>query len=63
MVVEHEDKLGGLPIDSLIILSRLREERRLTTADFVLSVQKTETNVRATLEKLEIGRASCRERV
>lgn len=56
MVVEHEDKLGGLPIDSLIILSRLREERRLTTADFVSSVQKTETNVRATLEKLvEIG--------
>jgi ATP-dependent DNA helicase RecG len=56
MVVEHEDKLGGLPIDSLIILSRLREERRLTTADFVASVQKTETNVRATLEKLvEIG--------
>ncbi len=56
MVVEHEDKLGGLPIDSLIILSRLREERRLTTADFVESVQKTETNLRATLEKLvEIG--------
>ena len=56
MLVEHEDKLGGLPIDSLIILSRLRDERRLTTADFVSSVQKTETNVRATLEKLvEIG--------
>lgn len=56
MVVEHEDKLGGLPIDSLIILSRLRDERRLTTADFIESVQKSETSVRATIEKLvEIG--------
>lgn len=56
MLVEHEDKLGGLPIDSLIILSRLRDERCLTTADFVESVQKSETSVRATIEKLvEIG--------
>ena len=56
MVVEHEDKLGGLPINSLIILSRLRDQRRLTTADFVESVQKSETSVRATIEKLvEIG--------
>lgn len=52
MVVEQEDKLGTMPIDSLIILSRLREERRLTTADLVPSVQKSETNVRAALEKL-----------
>lgn len=52
MVVEQEDKLGNMPIDSLIILSRLRGERRLTTADLTHSVQKTETNVRATLEKL-----------
>jgi len=52
MVVEQEDKLGTMPIDSLIILSRLREERRLTTADLAPSVQKPEANVRATLEKL-----------
>lgn len=52
MVVEQEDKLGSMPIDSLIILSRLREERRLTTADLAPSVQKPEANVRATLEKL-----------
>lgn len=52
MVIEHEDKLGELPLDSLIILSRLREERRLSTADFVESVQKPETLVRATIEKL-----------
>jgi len=52
MVVEQEDKLGAMPIDSLIILSRLREERRLTTADLAPSVQKPEAIVRATLEKL-----------
>lgn len=52
MVVEQEDKLGNMPIDSLIILSRLREERRLTIADLTPSVQKPEPNVRATLEKL-----------
>ncbi len=52
MVVEQEDKLGSLPIDSLIILTRLREERRLGTADFVPSVQKPDAAVRATLEKL-----------
>lgn len=52
MVVEQEDKLGNMPIDSLIILSRLREERRLTTTDLAPSVQKPEANVRATLEKL-----------
>lgn len=52
LVVEQEDKLGALPIDSLMILSRLREERRLTTADLVPSVQKPEASVRATLERL-----------
>lgn len=53
MVVEQEDKLGNMPIDSLIILSRLREERRLTTADLAPFIQKPETSVRATLEKLK----------
>lgn len=52
MVVEQDDKLGSMPIDSLIILGRLREERRLTTADLAPSVQKPEASVRATLEKL-----------
>jgi len=52
MVVEQEDKLGTMPIDSLIILSRLREERRLSTTDLMGSVQKSETQVRAALEKL-----------
>ncbi|MDD2302774.1 MAG: ATP-binding protein [Eubacteriales bacterium] len=52
MVVEQDEKLGNMPIDSLIILSRLRDERRLTTADLAPSVQKPEASVRSTLEKL-----------
>ena len=50
MVVEQEDKLGTLPIDSLIILSRLREERRLGTAEFVPSVQKPVKNRGAVIQ-------------
>lgn len=52
MVVEHDEKLGNMPIDSLIILSRLKEERRLTTSDLMPFVQKSESDVRSTLEKL-----------
>ena len=52
MVVEHDDKLENMPIDTLIILSRLKEERRLTTSDLVPFVQKSESSVRSTLEKL-----------
>ncbi|MFA7337356.1 MAG: ATP-binding protein [Candidatus Obscuribacterales bacterium] len=52
MVLEQEDRTGPMPLNSLIILSRLREERRLRTADFVHSVQKPEPAVRAILEKL-----------
>lgn len=52
MVVEQDDKLGNMPIDSLIILSRLREERRLTIAYLAPSVQKPEASVRSSLEKL-----------
>jgi ATP-dependent DNA helicase RecG len=53
MILQREDQIGGaLSIDSLIILSRLREERRLTTADLAVFVQKPETAVHANLEKL-----------
>jgi ATP-dependent DNA helicase RecG len=52
LVVEQEEKFGILPIDSLIILSRLRDERRLGTSDFVPSVQKPDAAVRAILERL-----------
>lgn len=53
MVLAHEERTGApMPIDSLIILSRLRQERRLTTTDLVESTQKSEPSTRATLEKL-----------
>lgn len=57
MVLRCEDQIGGaIPIDSLIILSRLREERRLTMAHLAVSVQKPEVTLRSTLEKLvEVG--------
>ncbi|WP_339782729.1 ATP-binding protein [uncultured Marinobacter sp.] len=53
MIVQREEQTGAaMPIDSLIILSRLRNERRLRTTDLAKSVQKPETVVRGTLEKL-----------
>ncbi len=52
MIIEQDEKLGSMPIDSLIILSRLRDERRLTTKNLAPYVQKPENSVRATLEKL-----------
>ena len=53
MIVQREEQTGtAMPIDSLIILSRLRNERRLRTTDLARSVQKPETVVRGTLEKL-----------
>jgi len=53
MILVYEERTGvPMPIDSLIILSRLRQERRLTTTDLAESIQKPETSTRATLEKL-----------
>lgn len=52
MVVEQSDKFDSTSIDSLVILSRLREERRLAIAELATSVQKPEGNVRSTVERL-----------
>lgn len=53
MILDHEGKTGtAMPIDSLIILSRLRYERRLTTADLTADTQKPEPATRTALEKL-----------
>jgi len=53
MILAYEARTSvPMPIDSLIILSRLRQERRLTTTDLAASTQKSETQTRATLEKL-----------
>lgn len=53
LVLREEDRMGRrLPLDSLIVLSRLRQERRLTTGDLVESTQKSESETRSVLEKL-----------
>jgi len=53
MILTYEERRGApMPIDSLIILSRLRQERRLTITDLIESTQKSEPATRATLEKL-----------
>ena len=53
MILRHEEQTGtAMPIDSLIILSRLRHERRLTTIDLTADIQKSEQATRTALEKL-----------
>jgi ATP-dependent DNA helicase RecG len=53
MILRHEEQTGiAMPIDSLIILSRLRYERRLTTAALSSDTQKSEQATRTELEKL-----------
>jgi len=53
LVLRHEERTGrAMPLDSLIVLSRLRLERRLTTIDLSASTQKSEQETRAALEKL-----------
>ena len=41
-----------LPLDSLIILSRFHQEKRLTILDLTHSIQKSEQATRVSLEKL-----------
>jgi ATP-dependent DNA helicase RecG len=53
MILHHEERTEtAMPIDSLIILSRLRYERRLTTMDLTANTQKSEQATRTALEKL-----------
>ena len=57
LVLTEEERIGKpLPLDSLIILSRLRQERRLTVSELVEPTQKSENEIRTSLEKLvELG--------
>jgi ATP-dependent DNA helicase RecG len=53
MILEEENRTGiPMSLDSLIVLSRLRHERRLTTADLAPSTQKSEQETRTYLEEL-----------
>ncbi|MFH1118126.1 MAG: ATP-binding protein, partial [Pseudomonadota bacterium] len=53
LVLREEERTGRpLPLDSLIVLSRLRQERRLTIGDLAVSTQKSEPETRSVLERL-----------
>ncbi|MDF1580866.1 MAG: crosslink repair DNA glycosylase YcaQ family protein [Desulfuromonadales bacterium] len=52
MVVEQNERLGEPLVEPLIVLTRLRDERRLTTSDLAPSLQKSESQTRIILEKL-----------
>lgn len=53
MILRHEEQTEtAMPIDSLIILSRLRQERRLTIGDLTADTQKSEQATRTALERL-----------
>ncbi len=41
-----------MPVNSLIVLARLREERRLKISDIAESIQQSEMDARKTVEKL-----------
>lgn len=53
MILNEEARAQrNMPLDSLIVLSRLRQERRLAGTDLMQSTQKPEHETRGTLEKL-----------
>ncbi len=53
MILEEERRTGApVPLDSLIVLSQLRQERRLRVADAASALQKDETAARIVLERL-----------
>jgi len=52
MILRREERTRtAMPIDSLIIFSRLCYERRLTTVDLTASTQKSEHATRTAVEK------------
>jgi len=52
LVVEENQSSYFLRLDDLLVLNRLWEERRLTTAEAARLIQKSETEARAVLERL-----------
>jgi len=53
VILDHEKRLGGpISIDSILVLSKLREARRADTAELALVLQKDAAAARAVLEGL-----------
>lgn len=57
VVVEQENQLGrSMPIDSLITLAALREQKRVTVGELAVHIQRDTTQAKRILERLvEIG--------
>lgn len=53
MILREEQRTGvPLPVETLIVLSRLRDERRLDLAELARAIQRSETQARSLLERL-----------
>ena len=53
MILEEEQRTGvSMSLDSLIVLARLRKERRIDVATIASAIQKNESAARSVLEKL-----------
>jgi ATP-dependent DNA helicase RecG len=53
MVIAEEERTGSrMPLDALIVLARLRKERRLDVQTASAAIQKNESSARAVLERL-----------
>jgi len=53
MILEAEERSGmGMPLDALIVLARLRKERRLGVSELTAAIQKDESATRSILERL-----------
>jgi len=53
MILETEERSGmPLPLDSLIVLAKLRKERRLDIGEIAAAMQKNENAARAVIERL-----------
>ena len=59
MIISEEERLQkNMPLDALIVLSRLKSERRVTLKQLSEAIQKNESDTRATVEWLiELGMA------
>jgi ATP-dependent DNA helicase RecG len=56
LVLQEEARRGSaIPLDSLIVLARMRRERRLHTAEAAAAIQKSEAAARAVLERMVEG--------
>lgn len=52
LVVEQENKHGAMPIDSLIVLAALREQKRLGVDELAKHIHRDSVQARRTLEQL-----------